>query len=321
VSKRTLLLFIAATAFAAQVPKPALLVLNKDDATLSIIDPRSGKTVGTVPTGEAPHELAVSPDGKLAFAANYGSRTPGNSISVIDVAGQKELRRFNVSPLGRPHGVWAVAGKVYFTAEANKIVGRYDPVAGKIDWMIGTGQNSTHMVTVSENENRFITANIGSDSISIFERSGESNWNQAVVPVGKGPEGFDLSPDGKHLWAANSRDGGVSIVDLASKQVVQTLDAKTKRSNRLKFTPDGKHVLISDLAGDELVIFDADSRRQIKRIKIGKSPEGILMEPDGSRAYIAVSGENHLAILDLGTLEVIGKIETGRSPDGMAWVR
>src|SRR5215813_10907592 len=88
------LLALASTGVAqAQVPAPALLVLNKNDATLSIIDPASGKTLGTVPTGEAPHELAVSTDGKLAFVANYGAQTPGNTISVIDLATRKELRK------------------------------------------------------------------------------------------------------------------------------------------------------------------------------------------------------------------------------------
>ena len=95
------------TVIATPVPSGAqtLLVLNKSDATLSIIDPANGKTVASVPTGEGPHELAVSADGKLAFVANYGAQTPGNSISVIDLAAKKELRRFDVSPLRRPHGL------------------------------------------------------------------------------------------------------------------------------------------------------------------------------------------------------------------------
>jgi YVTN family beta-propeller protein len=303
-----------AVATAAETPSTALLVLNKEEGALAIVDPVSGKVVGRVPTGEGPHEMTVSSDGKFAFVGNYGGRTPGNSISVIDIVAQKEMRRVDLGPLRRPHGITFADGKVYFTAEVNKLIGRYDPATNQIDWLLGTGQNSTHMVLV--NKDQIFTANIGSDSVTIIDRA---NSSETVVPVGKGPEGMDLSPDGKQLWAANSRDGSVSIIDIAAKKVIQTLSVGTKRSNRLKFTPDGKLVLISDLDAGELVVVDAVGHKEIKRIKLGRGVEGILIVPDGSRAYVAVAGENNVAVIDLKTLDVTGRISTGTGPDGMAW--
>ena len=127
-------LFGTATATLAQtIPSPALLVLNKTDATLAILEPASGKLAGRVPTGEGPHEVAVSADGKLAFVANYGGQAPGNTISVIDLASQRELRRFDVSPLRRPHGLYVAEGKLFFTAEVNRAIARYDPATDKIE--------------------------------------------------------------------------------------------------------------------------------------------------------------------------------------------
>ncbi len=299
-----------------------LVVLNKEDATLVTVDPSSGKILGTVPTGEGPHEVAVSSDGKTAFAANYGAQTPGSSISVIDLQAMKEVRRFDVSPLRRPHGVFFADDKVYYTAETNRLIARYDPASNQTDWLLGTGQAGTHMVHVSPDGSRMFTANIGSDSISIVERGPNPQaWNVTAVPVGKGPEGFDVSPDGRELWAAHSRDGGVSIVDVASKKVTATIDAGTKRSNRLKFTPDGKVVLISDLDAGDLVIVDVASRKVSKRLPLGRAPEGILIPPDGGVAYVAVAGDNNIAVVDLKTLDVTKRIETGRGPDGMAWAK
>ena len=313
-------LLVAGSVIAAETPSSALLVLNKDEATLAIVDPVAGKVVGRVPTGEGPHEVAASTDGKLAFVGNYGSRTPGNTLSVIDLVGQKELHRVNLGPLKRPHGITFADGRAYFTAETNKLIGRYDPASNQVDWLLGTGQNSTHMVLVSKDLSRIFTANIGSDSITIMEHgSGPLDWSETIVPVGKGPEAIDLSPDGKEVWTAHSRDGGVSIIDIAGKKVVQTMNLGTQRSNRLKFTPDGKWVFISDLGSGDLVVIDAPARKEIKRIKMGKNPEGILMVPDGSRAYVAVAGDNHIAIVDLKTLEVTGHLSTGAGPDGMAW--
>ena len=305
----------------AELPSPALIVLNKEEATLAIVDPASGKVVGRVPTGEGPHEVAVSTDGKFAFVGNYGARNPGSTLSVIDLAAGKETRRVDVSPLQRPHGIAFADGNVYFTAEVNKLIARYNPALNRVDWLLGTGQNATHMILLTRDLNRMFTANIASDTITIIDRAqGPGGWNETVIPVGKGPEGFDLSPDGKELWAANSRDGSISVIDVAAKKVTSTIDIQTRRSNRLKFTPDGKLVLVSDLEGGELVMVDAATHKQLKRIKLGRAPEGILIQPDGSRAYVAVSGENHVAIIDMKTLEVSGHIETGAGPDGLAWI-
>lgn len=312
---------VAVSVFAAELPSPALLVLNKEEATLAIVDPSNGKVIGKVPTGEGPHEVDVSADGRHAFVTNYGARTPGNSLSVIDLVAQKELHRVNLLPMQRPHGITVADGKVWFTAEGNKLIGRYDLPSNRVDYLLGTGQNGTHMVMLNKDNSRIYASNIASDSISIFSPTPDATgWNQVVVPVGKGPEGMDLSPNEKELWAAHSRDGSVSIVDVTDKKVIGTIDVGTKRSNRLKFTVDGKYALISDLAGGELVILDVASKKVVKRLALGKMPEGILIDPDGSRAFIAVAGDNRVDILNLKTLTITGKLETGTGPDGMAWI-
>ena len=308
------LALLSAALFAAETPSLTLLVGNKDENSLAFVDPASGRVLGRVPTGEQPHEVAASTDGRLAFTSNYGTaQNPGSTISVIDAVNMKEIRKLDISPLRRPHGLFFADGKLYFTAEANRAFGRYDPAANKIDWIMGTGQNSTHMVIVAKDGTIF-TANIASDTITILDRN-----NATPVPVGKGPEAMDLSPDGKQVWTAHSRDGGLSIIDVAAKKVIGNMSLGTKRSNRLKFTPDGKLVLVSDLDAGELLVVDVAGREVTRRLPLGKSLEGILMAKDGSKAYVAVTGENKIDVLDLKTLRVTSQIETGKGPDGMAW--
>jgi YVTN family beta-propeller protein len=307
----------------AQGTGPRLVVLNKEDATLVTMDPATGKILGRVPTGEGPHEVTVSDDGKTAFVGNYGGASgPGNTISVIDLGAMKEIRRFDTKPLLRPHGVFFRGGKVYFTSETHRIVGRYDPGANQVDWLLGTGQPGTHMIWVNRDATRMYACNIGGDTMTVIERGANPNvWNETVIPVGKGPEGFDVSPDGRELWAAHSRDGGVSIINLEQKKVTGTIDLQTKRSNRLKFTLDGKLALVTDLDAGELLVIDVATHAVTKKVPLGKMVEGILMHPDGSRAYIAVNGDNYIAVVDLKTLAVTSRIETGKGPDGMAWVK
>lgn len=303
---------------AALAQAATLLVLNKE-GSLAIVDPASKQVLGTVRTGDQPHEVAVTADGKFAVVTNYGGPTPGNSLSVIDIGARKE-RRVDLTPMSKPHGVWTVGNKVYFTAEANQLIGRYDPAANKIDMLLGTGQAGTHMVLVLPDESKIFTSNIAGNSIAIFERAGVGAWRETVVPVGQGPEGFDLSPDGKQIWAANSRDGSVSVIDVATKRVVNTFNIRTKRSNRLKFTPDGRLVLVSDLDTGDLIVLERETRKDVKRINVGKGLAGILITPDSARAYCAATGDNNVAVIDLKTLEIVDRLKTGVGPDGMAWI-
>jgi YVTN family beta-propeller protein len=315
---------VGATRAGAQTSSPALLVLEKSDEKLAIVDPATLKVVGRVPSGGAPHEVVASDDGKFAYISNYASQELGQlkTLSVVDLTAQKALSPVDLGALRAPHGLAFADGKVYFTAEANKVIGRYDPLSNQVDWILGTGQNVTHMVVLSKDGKTIFTSNIGSDSICVIEPGGGRNgWNVTAIAVGKGPEGFDLSPDGKEVWAANSGDGNVSIIDVAAKKVTSTIDLKTKRTNRLKFTPDGKLVLLTDDGGGELVIVDTATRKERKRLKVGKGPEGTLVQPDGARAFVALSGDNAVAVIDLKTLEMTGKIATGNGPDGLAWAQ
>ncbi|ABF40168.1 conserved hypothetical protein [Candidatus Koribacter versatilis Ellin345] len=298
-----------------------LLVLEKSDRTLAIVDPATQKVLARTPAGEDPHEIVASADGHFAYITNYGAfDKPHHTLTIVDVTQRKTIGTLDLGSLLAPHGLSLSEGKVYFTAEGSKAIGRYNPDTKQVDWTLGIGNNRTHMIVV--HGDRIFTSNVNSDSISIIERDAKadvSGWTQTVVPVGKGPEGFDVSPDGTQLWAANSGDGTVSIVDVTSKKVAANFDIHVKRSNRLKFTVDGKLVLVSDLGSGDVVVLDAATHKEVKRLNVGKGAAGILIPPDGARAYVASSGDGNIAIVDLKSLSITGHIPVGKGPDGMAW--
>jgi YVTN family beta-propeller protein len=345
-----LLLFAAGAALASaqSTPSPALLVLSKQDHTLAIVDPASLQVVARAPVGDDPHEVAVSADGRTAYVSNYGFGR-FHTITVIDLVHAMQARIIDLTPLRGPHGLDFVDGKLWFTAEANKVIGRYDPASSKVDWILGTGQNRTHMLYVFPGAQRIVTTNVNSGTLSIFDFEPASggpppggpgspagpppptgfpqgailppggDWLPTVVPVGSRDEGFDVSPDGSEGWVANAGDGTVSIVDLKAKRVTATLPLNVPSANRLKFTPDGKRVLISMLGRGDLVVVDTATHRVEKRIPIGHGGAGILVQPDGARAFVACTPDNYVAVIDLKTLAITGHIEAGGGPDGMAW--
>jgi YVTN family beta-propeller protein len=322
--KQLLLVLFASTALSALIAAQRggqLLVLDKEDAALAIVDPESGAVLGRVKTGDQPHELVASTDGKYAFASNYGTGpAPGRTISMIDIAARTEVRRIDVTPLSRPHGLDFAGGKLYFTAEGSKAIARYDPAADKIDWQFETGQQTTHMVIVMRDLKTMFTSNIGSDSVSKIQQTPDGKWTQTAIAVGKGPEGIDVSSNGREVWSAASRGGSLSVIDAASGVVTQTIDIGTKRSNRIKLTPDAKFALVSDLEAGALVVVDTALRKVTRRIAVGKQPEGVLIAPDGSRAFVAVNGDNTIAVVDLKSWQIVKTLSPGTGPDGMAWV-
>ncbi|MDQ6903323.1 MAG: YncE family protein [Bacteroidota bacterium] len=321
-----------------------LLALSKNDHTLAVVDPVTFKVLARIPVGSDPHEVIASTDGKTAYVSIYGGGSL-HEINIIDLVALKPLVNFDTKPFLGPHGLTFVDGKLWFTAEGSKSVARYDPTAGKVDWCMGTGQDRTHMIYVNNDATKIYTTNVSSGTVSILvdtllpQRGGSmgpplpgspqgppppgfqqhKEWYQTLVPVAKGSEGLDVSPDGLQLWTASAEDGSIAIINLSTGKLTTLVDAKLMGANRLSFTPDGKRVLISSLRTGDLYFFDVASRKEIKHINLGRGGAGILIDSDGSRAFVGCTADNYVAVIDLKTLTVINHIDVGGGPDGLAW--
>jgi YVTN family beta-propeller protein len=325
---------LIATAAAQTTPKAMLLALSKQDHTLSIIDPADLHVAARIPVGDDPHEVVASTDGKTAYVSNYGFGA-FHSLAVIDLVGETRLPSIDLGALRGPHGLDFKLGKVWFTAEAAKSIGSFDPASGTIDWIMGIGQDRTHMIYVFADGKRIVTTNVNSATVTILEKTdgraggpppgtqpvrvpapAGGDWKLTVIPVGRGSEGFDVSPDGKEAWVANAQDGTVSVIDIAQEKVTATLAANVPGANRLKFTPDGRLALVS--AQQALVVLDAATHREVKRLANVHGSGGVQMQPDGARAYVACGRDGYVAVIDLKTLEMAGKVDVA-SPDGLAW--
>ena len=251
----------SAIGLAAQsTPGRTLLALSKRNHTLAIVDPNTLQVIARAPIGPDPHEVIASSDGKTAYVSIYGGGRY-HALSVIDLVGQKALTEIDTGALNGPHGLAFVGGKVWFTAEGAKAIASYDPRFAKIDWIMGAGQNRTHMIYVTPDEKQIYTTNVSSATVSILEKvilppvgpppgmrppqgsqppqsppggtQPRTDWNETVIPVGKGDEGFDVSPDGRELWTANAQEGTLSVVDLTTRTVTAASDSMAVKPEAL----------------------------------------------------------------------------------------
>jgi YVTN family beta-propeller protein len=331
-----LLLFLGAS-FVPFTQAATLLVANKTDHTVDLIDTRSGESKATLSTGKAPHEAAVSPDGRMAVISNYGPRgEPGSSLTLIDVPKAEVVRTIDLGEHSRPHGLaWVTADRLAVTTEGSAHLLIVDPLRGEIVGRVETGQRISHMVAATPDGTRAFVANIGSGTVTAIDLREARKLKD--IETGAGAEGVAVTPDGKRVWVGNRAADTLSIVDVASLEVIAQLPCKGFPI-RVTITPDGKRVLVSCADTGEIVVFDAVSLEELLRRKLDVSavpeaaqrlfgdrfgespvPVGLVVDPAGERAWVAATQSDVVVALDPETLEVLGLIRAGREPDGMSF--
>jgi len=330
----SVVVFAATESWGQVAEHPVLLALSKTNHTLSIVDPVTLTVIAKMPVGPDPHEVIASADGTRAWVSNM-QNSQGHELNVLDMVNYKALPSIDTAPMVGLHGLDFQGGKVWFTAQGAKSIGRLDPATGKTEWIMGTGQDFTHLIRVMPDGQTIFVSNAHSASVSIIENremppdpthsappgTARRDWFVTTIPTSLGTEGFDVSPDWKELWTAAASDGKLWIIDTTQRKVAASIDAKLNGANRLKFTPDGKRVLISILSTGDLFVYDVISRKEVKRVSLGKGCAGILMDPEGSRAFVGCTAANYVAVVDLKTLTVTSHLDVGGGPDGLTWAK
>jgi YVTN family beta-propeller protein len=313
-----------------------LLVVNKAEATVSVVDVREGRELARVPTGNAPHEVAVSPDGRMAVVTNYGTGpAPGNTLTVIDLARLQPVATIDLGKQRRPHGItWLPDGRrVAVTTEGSGTLSIVDVAERRLTAAIPTGAEVSHQVAVTPDGARAFVANIGSGSVTVIDLDAGATLRS--VPTGRGAEGVRVSPDGREVWVTNRAANTVSVLDAVSLEVLATLPS-ADFPIRVMFTPDGTRALVTHARSAELRVFDVASRREIVTVPItapviegrdqvlafegSASPIGVLGDPDGRHVYVAAASADAVAVVDLDAGAVVRLIPVGREPDGLGWV-
>jgi YVTN family beta-propeller protein len=331
------LVFAALSAVAIAAGAQTLVVLNKAEATASLIDLETGNVVATLPTGAGPHEAAVSPDGTRVLAANYGNRDePGSTLTLIEVATATVIGTIDLSPYHRPHGVrWLRDGRhAVVTAESNKALLIVDVDRGTVVAAIDTDQEISHMVAVTPDGALAFVANIGSGSVTVVDL-GERR-RIGTIETGAGAEGIDVTPDGSEVWVTNRQADTISVIDVSTLEISRTLPS-AEFPIRATVTPDGRHVLVSNARSADVAVFDTATGSEVHRISLQKGnvdikgklfgaqfgdssiPIGVVAAPAGKRAWVALAGSDLVAELDTDDWSVSRVLTAGREPDGMAY--
>jgi YVTN family beta-propeller protein len=313
-----------------------LLVVNKTDGTVSILDAATGKLRTTVAVEAGPHEVEVLADGKTAAVSSYGTKAePGHMVTIVDLATAKVVARVDIGAGSRPHGLKALSdGRLLVTAEGTREVVVVDPQAAKVTARIATGRDISHMVTASPDGRRAYVTSLAGGSVTVIDLV--TGKVVKDIPTGKGAEGLDATPDGREIWVANRDANTVTVIDVKTLAPVFTINA-TEFPIRVKITPDGRRAVVTFTGSGDVGVYDTATRVQAARIPIGReavagaetrvfqkrfgaspAPVGLLVAPDGGRAFVSAGHADVVAVIDLQKLRVDDAWTAGKEPDGLA---
>ncbi len=321
------LAFVSLAASASQAQQAHLLVAQKGDRSLAIVDPAQGKVVADVAeNGITGHEVAGSPDGRLAFVPIYGNSgvgrpgTDGQNIVVIDVAAHKIVGNIQFDHGVRPHcAVFGPTdGLLYVTTELDKTVTIIDPKTLKIVGAIPTGEAESHMLALSHDGLRGYTANVGPGTVSVLDIKARKTL--AVIPVSGNTQRIAISNDDRWVFTADQTAPRMAVIDTTTNSLKTwvKLDGLGYGSAP---TTDGRWLLMPIPGKDEVDVIDLQTMTVARAVAVGKSPQEVLVRPDGKFAYVSCAGGNQVAEIDLTTWTVTRMIATGSGTDGLGWAR
>lgn len=326
------LLLLAASAFANPALAADLLVGNKSADTVWRLSLEDGRRIGAFPAGPAPHEIVVSPDGRLALVTHYGGAEPGRSVGVLDLETGRVARRIRLDGHARPHGIrWLPDGRAVVTAEATGSLLVLDVAGGTVESAIEVGDGNGHMVEVSADGGVAYVSKIADGTVSRVDLAkGEVTH---VVESGAGAEGLAVHPLSGDVWVGNREADTVTVHDAGTLALRHTLQSEGFPI-RVVFTPDGRHALVTNARAATLAVFDAETRERVAEVPLAREgaayrdtllgiaalPIGVVADPAKPRVYVAISGADEIAVIDTNTWTVIDHWPTGREPDALAIV-
>ena len=302
-----------------------LLVANKGEQTLGIVDPATGRQLAVVAEGGITgHEVAASPDGRFAYVPIYGNSgvglpgTNGSKMVVIDVAARSIAGTVDFGRGVRPH--CPVVGPrdrlLYVTTEIENSVTVIDPQTLKIAGTIPTGQPESHMLAIAPDGTRGYTANVGPGTVSVLDMAARKTI--AVIPVCKNTQRIALSVDGRLVFTSDQAAPRLAVIDTGTNKLKQWIQLPGTGYGSAP-TPDGRWLVIALPTVNKVAVIDLSKMTVAAALDVPKSPQEVLVRPDGKYAYVSCDASRKVAVIDVAGWKVEELIDVGKGADGLAW--
>jgi DNA-binding beta-propeller fold protein YncE len=295
-----------------------LAVVNKSDDSISIIDVSEKRIIKTLPTGKGPHELVMSEDQKWAVSTDF---VGGDSLTIFDLNALEVAKTIPLASLPGPHGATFLKDnqRIIFTSGKAKHLGIANVVTGKVTNKIETAQDTTHMVTLNEDESAAYATNIGSNTISFVNMSNQTLLKN--IPTLPMPEAINYRKSAKELWYGANKEGKLVVVDPETEAVLATWSGFSF-PYRVLFNHDESVAMVPDFRKHYIRFFDATNKKELGTLALEEEagPQGITMHPEHDIAFLSLNLKNKIVAIDIHTQQIIAEFPTGNNPDGLIFI-
>lgn len=302
-----------------------LLVANKGDQTLGIIDPESGKQVATVAEGGITgHEVIASPNGRFAYVPIYGNSgvgqpgTDGRNLIVVDIASRKVVDNLDFGHGVRPHCPMfgPKNGLLYVSTELDNAITIIDPHTLKIVGSVPTGRPESHMFAITHDGRYAYTTNVGSGTVSVLDLTARKTLDViAVAPV---VQRIALSVDDRFAFTSDQSKPQLAVIDTATRKVTHWIPMPATGYGSAA-TPDGSWLVIALPGAKQVGVISLKTMKLEHTIDVPDSPQEVLIRPDGAVAYVSCAASHKVAEIRTSDWSVSRLIDAGASADGLAW--
>jgi YVTN family beta-propeller protein len=295
-----------------------LLVASNAEHHVALINPATFETVARLPTGQGPHEITLSHDGRLAYVVDSGTGPNGirgNTITVLDLPNRRVKATFNLGAFVQPHDTrLSRNGRLlWVTCALAQTILELDANDGKILKTYAIRQEGAWFLAATPDGRKLYTANLEGKSVSRIERA---TGQVQVISLAAEVTGIDMTPSGREVWVTS---GSVHVIDTTTDRVVAALNAGDGGTNRIRLTSNGKYAVVSLRAKNELAVFDVKARRLLARIPLTLRPKVITLSKDGRQAFLTNPADNRVTVVDLNARKQTATYPVGKTPDGIAW--
>jgi YVTN family beta-propeller protein len=320
------LLFLALLSTAIAAQQARLVVAEKGQQSLAIIDPVAGKVLASVPEGGITgHEVIASPDGRLAYVPIYGNSgvgkpgTDGSSMAVIDLALQKVIDTVAFPHPVRPHCPFfgPKDGLLYVSTELDQSITQIDPKTLKIVGELPTGQPESHMFALSHDGRRAYTANVGPGTVSVIDIQARKVLK--IIPISANTQRIAISPDDHWVFTADQTKPQLAVIDTKAENVSRWIRLEGIAYGTAP-SPNGRWLLVTLPDQNKIAVVDLKTMQVVRSVKVGEYPQEIVVRPDSAVAYVSCEKSNQVAEINLENWTLTRLIATGKATDGLAWV-
>lgn len=302
-----------------------LLVANKGDRSLGIVDPVTARQLATVPVnGITGHEVAASPDGRTAYVPIFGNSgvgkpgTDGRNMVVIDIQSRKVIGDVDFGRGVRPHcAVFGPRdGMLYITTELDNSVTVVDPRTLKVVASVPTGQAESHMLAITRDGRRGYTANVGPGTVSVLDL--EARKAVAVIPISPVTQRISLSMDDRMAFTADQTKPQLAVIDTTINKVKSWVSLPASGYGTAP-TSDGRWLLVAIPGANQVAVVDLGSLKVMRTVDVPSAPQEVLVRPDNLVAYVSCDVSHKIAVIRISDWKVETLIDAGQGADGLAW--